>query len=113
MGPTDLLPAIARVLPAPRILTAPAGLAAFESDGLTTFRAPYTPVTFGAIVNHGRGKRGIAHARAIFRSLRLREIPLPGLAGRTERTSRRPFEIVVGKQRIDLLRRHRADSRGA
>ena len=23
--------------------------------GLTTFRAPYTPVTFGAIVNHGRG----------------------------------------------------------
>ncbi|MDF2372908.1 MAG: sarcosine oxidase subunit alpha [Rhizobiaceae bacterium] len=24
--------------------------------GLTTFRAPYTPVTFGAIVNHGRGK---------------------------------------------------------
>ncbi len=25
------------------------------SVGLTTFRAPYTPVTFGAIVNHGRG----------------------------------------------------------
>jgi len=24
--------------------------------GLTTFRAPYTPVTFGAIVGHGRGK---------------------------------------------------------
>jgi sarcosine oxidase subunit alpha len=24
--------------------------------GLTTFRAPYTPVTFGSIVNHGRGK---------------------------------------------------------
>jgi len=23
--------------------------------GLTTFRAPYTPVTFGSIVNHGRG----------------------------------------------------------
>ena len=23
--------------------------------GLTTFRAPYTPVTFGAIVNHARG----------------------------------------------------------
>src|SRR5262249_55609216 len=23
--------------------------------GLTTFRAPYTPVTFGAIVNHSRG----------------------------------------------------------
>ncbi|MEI5681329.1 MULTISPECIES: sarcosine oxidase subunit alpha [unclassified Mesorhizobium] len=25
------------------------------SVGLTTFRAPYTPVTFGSIVNHGRG----------------------------------------------------------
>lgn len=24
--------------------------------GLTTFRAPYTPVTFGAVVNHSRGK---------------------------------------------------------
>ncbi len=24
--------------------------------GLTTFRAPYTPVTFGSIVHHGRGK---------------------------------------------------------
>ena len=24
--------------------------------GLTTFRPPYTPVTFGALVNHGRGK---------------------------------------------------------
>ncbi|MDA4847176.1 sarcosine oxidase subunit alpha [Hoeflea poritis] len=24
--------------------------------GLTTFRPPYTPVTFGSIVNHGRGK---------------------------------------------------------
>ena len=23
--------------------------------GLTTFRAPYTPVTFGAIVSHARG----------------------------------------------------------
>jgi sarcosine oxidase subunit alpha len=23
--------------------------------GLTTFRSPYTPVTFGAIVNHSRG----------------------------------------------------------
>ena len=28
---------------------------AIPEVGLTTFRAPYTPVTFGAIVNHGRG----------------------------------------------------------
>ena len=39
MGPSDLLPAIARVLPPARVLTQSAGLAAFESDGLTTFRA--------------------------------------------------------------------------
>ena len=39
MGPSELLPAIARVLPPARIITAAAGLAAFESDGLTTFRA--------------------------------------------------------------------------
>ena len=28
---------------------------AIPEVGLTTFRAPYTPVTFGAIVNHGKG----------------------------------------------------------
>ena len=39
MGPSELLTAIARVLPPARIVTAAAGLAAFESDGLTTFRA--------------------------------------------------------------------------
>ena len=29
---------------------------AMPEVGLTTFRPPYTPVTFGSIVNHGRGK---------------------------------------------------------
>ena len=29
---------------------------ALPEVGLTTFRAPYTPVTFGTIVNHGRGR---------------------------------------------------------
>ena len=35
----DLLPALARVFPPQRLLTGPGGLAAFESDGLTAFRA--------------------------------------------------------------------------
>ena len=35
----DLLPALARLYPAERLLTRPGALAAYESDGLTAFRA--------------------------------------------------------------------------
>jgi glycolate oxidase len=35
----ELLPALARLYPSSRLLTAPGGLAPFESDGLTAFRA--------------------------------------------------------------------------
>ncbi len=38
MRPDDLLSALARLLPPSRLLTAPGGLVAFESDGLTAFR---------------------------------------------------------------------------
>jgi glycolate oxidase len=37
--PQDLVPALSRVVPPSRLLTAPGGLAAFESDGLTAFRS--------------------------------------------------------------------------
>jgi len=39
MEPDALLPALARIFPAPRLLTRPGALAPYESDGLTTFRA--------------------------------------------------------------------------
>ena len=39
MQPDALLAALARLYPASRLLTAPGGLAPFESDGLTAFRA--------------------------------------------------------------------------
>jgi glycolate oxidase len=38
MPPDDLLPALARIVPADRLLTRPGALAAYESDGLTSFR---------------------------------------------------------------------------
>jgi glycolate oxidase len=39
MQPADLLPALARIVPPDRLLTRPGALAAYESDGLTAFRA--------------------------------------------------------------------------
>ena len=39
MDREDLLPALARLIPADRLLTRPGALAAYESDGLTAFRA--------------------------------------------------------------------------
>jgi glycolate oxidase len=39
MGPNDLLPALAQIVPPDRLLTRPAALAAYESDGLTAYRA--------------------------------------------------------------------------
>ncbi len=39
MSREDLIPALRRVVPADRILTRPAALAAYESDGLTAYRA--------------------------------------------------------------------------
>jgi glycolate oxidase len=39
MDREDLLPALARLLPADRLLTHPGALAAYESDGLTAYRA--------------------------------------------------------------------------
>jgi glycolate oxidase len=39
MPPADLLSTLARIVPADRLLTRPGALAAYESDGLTAFRA--------------------------------------------------------------------------
>jgi glycolate oxidase len=39
MQPEDLIPALARIVPGERLLTEPGALAAYESDGLTSFRA--------------------------------------------------------------------------
>jgi glycolate oxidase len=39
LEPETLMAALARLIPAPRLLTEPGALAAYESDGLTTFRA--------------------------------------------------------------------------
>ena len=39
MDRQDLLPALARLIPADRLLTRPGALAAYESDGLTAYRA--------------------------------------------------------------------------
>ena len=39
MPPEDLLAALARIVPAERLLTRPGALAAYESDGLTSFRS--------------------------------------------------------------------------
>ena len=39
MDREDLLPALARLIPSDRLLTRPGALAAYESDGLTSFRA--------------------------------------------------------------------------
>jgi glycolate oxidase len=46
--PQDLVPALARLVPPSRLLTAPGGLAAFESDGLTAFRARPRAVVLAA-----------------------------------------------------------------
>ena len=37
--PEDLVAALARIVPAERLLTRPGALAAYESDGLTSFRS--------------------------------------------------------------------------
>ena len=43
MQPDDLIAALARLVPSDRLLTAPGALAAYESDGLTSFRARPRP----------------------------------------------------------------------
>jgi glycolate oxidase len=48
MRPDDLLAALARTIPPDRLLTAPGALAAYESDGLTTFRARPRAVVIAA-----------------------------------------------------------------
>jgi glycolate oxidase len=48
MRPEDLLEALARTVPPDRLLTAPGALAAYESDGLTAFRARPRAVVLAA-----------------------------------------------------------------
>ena len=77
VGPSDLLPAIARVLPPARIVTAAAGLAAFESDGLTTFRARPRAVVLPETRRRSRGHRpALRRGRGAVRGPRQRHQPV-------------------------------------
>ena len=61
----DLLPALARLIPADRLLTRPGALAAYETDGLTAYRA--RPVRRGArrIRRRGHRDRAACHAARV------------------------------------------------
>ena len=57
MDREDLLPALARLIPADRLLTRPGALAAYESDGLTAYRARPRAVVLAESADGGRRDR--------------------------------------------------------
>jgi len=65
MHPDDLIAALARLVPTERLLTAPGALAAYESDGLTAFRARPRAVVVAASADEVVETVRLCHAAGV------------------------------------------------